>query len=124
MLQSATLALAQPHPRLVDVAGITSEGVVFWAALAWTHGNLETRTTASATTPGGYATAAFARDSLLAAVADSRIDWCRLSSGRLTVWRTTRINLPGVVACHAYWRTQELMVVLADGQVVCLSVPQ
>jgi hypothetical protein len=123
-LQSTGLAILQPHPKLLDIAGVTAEGVVFWAALAWKESCLETRSTASATTPGGYVAAAFGRPNLLAAVSETRIDWYRGGAGRLTPWRTTRIDLPGVVACHPNLRSQDLMVVLGHGEVVCLPVPE
>src|SRR5262249_17707731 len=122
-LRSTGLAILQPHPKQLDVAGVTAEGVVFWAALAWHESHLETRATASATTSGGYAAAAFGRPNLLAAVSETRIDWYRGGAGRLTPWRTTRLDMPGVVACHPRLRTQELMVVQAHGEVVCLPVP-
>jgi hypothetical protein len=121
-LHSASLALLQSEPNLLHVAGVTAEGVLFWAVLAWNDGRLETRTTASATTPGGYFAAAFAGVGLTA-VAESRIDRYRLATGRLTLASTTRIDLPNVVACYPCPQTQELMIVLADGQVVSLRVP-
>jgi tetratricopeptide (TPR) repeat protein len=122
-LQSASLALLQPEPNLLHVAGVTAEGAVFWAVLAWKDGCLETLATASATTSGGYFAAAFARPGLLAAVAESHIDWYRIGAGRLTVVSTTRIDLPNVVACYPCARTQELMIVLADGEAVSLRAP-
>jgi hypothetical protein len=121
-LQSASLALLQSQRDLLHVAGVTAEGVLFWTVLAWKNGRLETRTTASASTPGGYFAAAFARVGL-AAVAESRIDWYRLATGRLMIASTTRIELPNVVACYPCPPTQELMIVLADGQVVSLRMP-
>jgi hypothetical protein len=121
-LQGAALVIHQPHPKHLDLAGVTAEGVVFWAALVWNNGRLETRTTASSTTPGGYFAASFARPNLLAAACESGVHWYRAGAGRLTLWRTTRIDLPGVVACHANQHAQIVMAVLADGQVVSLPV--
>jgi hypothetical protein len=112
----------QPEPNLLHVAGVTAEGAVFWAVLAWKDGCLETRMTSSATTPGGYFAAAFARLGL-AAVAESHIDWYHIATGRLTLASTTRIDLPNIVACYLCYRTQELMIVVADGQVVSLPAP-
>jgi hypothetical protein len=122
-VQNATLAMMRTGPESLDLAGLTADGVVFWTALGWEQGRLETRATASAPTPGGYTATTFAGANLLAAVADTRIDWYRGVSGRLTLWRSTRLDLPDAVACHLSSRTHELMIVLADGQVVCVPVP-
>src|SRR5262249_45174428 len=64
-LQGAALAIHQSHPSWLDLAGVTADGVVFWAALVWKDGCLETLRTASANRPGGYSAVAFARPNLL-----------------------------------------------------------
>jgi tetratricopeptide (TPR) repeat protein len=119
-IQSTSLALLQPEPSLLHVAGVTAEGTVFWTVLSWEDG---VSATDSVTTAGGYFATAFVRLGLLAAVTESRIDWYRRAADRLTLASTTRIDLPNVVACHACSRTQELMIILADGEVVTLRIP-
>jgi tetratricopeptide (TPR) repeat protein len=119
------VAWLRPAPNSLELAGLTTDGFLFWSALEWVtfERHLVTRATYEAAPEGGYLAATLLRASFAAAVAESRIDWLQGGRRGLSVWKTTLLELRGAIACFPSPRTRELIIVIGDGQLVRVPVP-
>lgn len=72
----------------------------------------------------GYLAAALVRSQFAAAVSACGVDWLRSDGKQVKVVATTRVDLPGAVACFYSPPTNELLVVCQNGHLARVPVPQ
>lgn len=122
-LKSVPLSWVQPDPSHLQLVGLSSDGALCWSSLQFGDGQLNTLATNVSTGPEVYQAAALVRTGLVAGVNRSRINWLRGGHKGFSLWTATRVELPSVAACFPSPRTDELIVVCADGWVERVPVP-
>jgi hypothetical protein len=129
-LGSPPLAWLHPHSWRVELAGVTTEGVLYWTALARSadgtaDGFAEENTFQSWREDRYVWVALLGAGHLAGLTGKNRVCWLRAGSLGLTQYRPAEAVLGAVraVACFPSYPTRELIVVGADGTLARLPVP-
>ncbi len=117
-LRAAPLSTLPVGQEGLEVAGIQA-GVVAWASLPAPRSN--ERPAALFRSGGGYRAVTLVRPGVLAAVSRSGIERLEVSQSSLVQTSITAAVAGNAVACFHVEATQEIVVVLADGVVLCSS---
>jgi tetratricopeptide (TPR) repeat protein len=121
-LRSVPLSWAWDAEHL-EFAGLGGYGLLHAARLRCSGGVLELGATHVSVETGGYLAAAIVRPGLIAGVTRSRIEWLRGGSETSARTTTTEVALPSAVACVPSRRTDELIVICADGFIARVPIP-
>jgi tetratricopeptide (TPR) repeat protein len=109
-------------PEGLEVAGIGSDGNLYWSDLEFKPGVLAEVTTSSSTASQPYLAAAVVRAGLVAGVTATGVQWLRRGQPYFSLVSESSASLAGAVACFPYYRGNELIVVSGDGTVTRLAL--
>jgi hypothetical protein len=123
-LGSPVLASLQTRVGEVELAGITTEGCLYWS---WLHleddGKYQMRTICTRWPQhNGYLAAAIIKSDLVAAVRKDRIEWLRCSwpgagTGEFSKRAETETVFPTPVACYPHYKSHELILISSEGTI-------
>ncbi len=122
-LQSLPLAWWQSDAEHLEIAGLGETGTLYWSSLEVSAEPPELLSTNASAGDEGYLAAAILRSGFVAGVRKTGIDWLRCGTNRFSLWAREELPLPSAVACFPSPLTNELIVVLADGSVMPVTVP-
>jgi hypothetical protein len=123
-LHSPTLAWQLTGPDYLELAGLGPTGTLYWSTLKIGRERVEIVGTRASTGEEGYLAGTIVQSRLVAGVTRSTIHWLFPATGGLVARSTTRVALPGAVACFPSHATHELIVVCRDGQLARVPVPK
>jgi tetratricopeptide (TPR) repeat protein len=116
-LKSPLFSWVWSSPKEVELAGISAGGAVYWSSLRFHDRGVGVEATNATRDGQSYLAATIVRPGLVAAVTESRIEWYRAGKSQFTKEAVTEIAFPKAVACFAYQRSKELLVVCGDGSI-------
>jgi tetratricopeptide (TPR) repeat protein len=126
-LSQPQLAWLQPSLDQLELAGIDEIGTLHWSEIAVGLGETkaEHRTLASRTSVGHRAAAIWKPGMVIGVTAANLVCWLRATRTGFQEWSApTHIPVPAkAVACFPSHATDEVVIVLADGEAVRLAVP-
>jgi tetratricopeptide (TPR) repeat protein len=115
-----------PAPRVLEVTGLDSEGILHWSEFdARDPDNRECRTVSTAHPDCYLAACLMAPGKVAAVTGQNEVHWLEASAARLKPWAASRrLSVPArAVALAARPPAHELLVILEDGSVVRLPWP-
>jgi tetratricopeptide (TPR) repeat protein len=115
-----------PAPRVLEVTGLDSEGIVYWSKFdARDPDNRECRTACTAQPECYLASCLMAPGKVAAVTGRNEVHWLKASATQLKPWAASRkLSTPTrAVALAARPPAHELLVILEDGSVVRLHWP-
>jgi tetratricopeptide (TPR) repeat protein len=128
-LDSPVLASLQARMGEVELAGITTEGCLYWS---WLHleddGKYQMRTICTRWPQhNGYLAAAIVKSDLVVGVRKDRIEWLRCSwpgarTGEFSKRAETQIVFPTPVACYPHYKSQELILISSEGTIARVPI--
>jgi hypothetical protein len=116
-LLAAPLSWLPAGEERLEVAGLSESGVVAWTSLPPPRSG---ERPAVIFRSAGYRAVALVKPGVLAAVSKAGIEWLEVSQANVVQIAVTAAVAANAVACFHVEPTQELVVVLADGTVLCV----
>jgi hypothetical protein len=108
----------------LELAAVTESGALVWTSLERVKDDFLSVETRSSSCREGYLAVALLGPGKLAGVTRSAVYWLRASGGdELGFWASTEANIGNAVAAFVCDKTNELIIVVADGYVVRVPVP-
>jgi hypothetical protein len=101
----------------VDLAGIGTEGQLYFSELQCERGSIIKASTRAYNGDKPVRAAAIL-GGRVAAVTEENIVWLRMGPDGLHIDRTLKVNLGGVLACFPHYRGDEMILICADGTIV------
>jgi tetratricopeptide (TPR) repeat protein len=108
---------------LVEVAGLDSKGCLHYSQISFSGLDPQVNVTNTAVRPEGYLATTIVGPGEVAGVSRSHIDWLRAGKREFTRKSTTMVALRSAIACFVSFRTSELLVVCAEGEVARVPFP-
>jgi hypothetical protein len=122
-LRNPWLSWLRRGPDRLEVASVRGGGVLGWAELEFTDGELTDAVARTAEDDQPYLAAAVVRAGQVAALTPRAIHWLRAGPRGLQVQAVQDVALSRALACFPFYRGKELLVVSADGTLTKIPFP-
>jgi tetratricopeptide (TPR) repeat protein len=104
-------------PGEVELAGVSASGAIYWCSLSFDERFIGIKARNATKGDHHYLACTIIRPGLIAAVTPTGIEWLRSGANHFSRQGIANIAVPNAVACFAYHRMKELIVVCADGSI-------
>ena len=126
-LMHPSVSWLQTANNRLEIAGVGEDGHIHWSEIVIPDGDDTQSNRTCITDSANFGAAAIWKPGMIIAVSeDNRVCWLRSLRLGFSEWAPAR-NIPNPtrpVACFASSATGEAIVIMADGEAVCMPVPQ